>query len=79
MRFELQPSSDGMMRFRARIEPEYGDPLMRAWRRIEAEMLLDDADLIGTADGEQRTYDQRAYDALMELVHRIAAALAKVG
>ena len=80
LRFKLQPPApDGMMRFTARIEPEYGDPFVRALRRVEAEMLLEDADLIGTAHDEQRTCDQRAHDALMELIRRIAATFAEVG
>ncbi|MBV9040206.1 MAG: hypothetical protein JOZ68_04350 [Acidimicrobiia bacterium] len=44
--------------------------------RLETELLLADADLIGTDRDEQRTQEQRTFDALFELVCRVADSTA---
>jgi hypothetical protein len=43
--------------------------------RVQAELLLDDADRLGREDWEDRTDEQRAADALIELALRVADAV----
>ncbi len=42
--------------------------------RVEAELLLDDADRLGQEDHEDRTYEQRAADAFVALALRVGDA-----
>lgn len=43
--------------------------------RVEAELLLEDADRLGEPGGEERTPDQRRADALLALTLRMSDAL----
>ena len=49
------------------LDPERGDPLLRALTRVEAELLCEDADAVGTPLEAERSYEQRTVDALGRL------------
>ncbi len=72
---DAQVDEDGMWSGAFALEPETGTPFMRALMRIEAELLLEDADRLGEAVGEERTPDQRRADALLALTLRMSDAL----
>ena len=74
LQFETAEEPDGMHHIDARLEPDVAAPLARALMRVEAELLLADADAWGTDGYEDRTSPQRCADALVELVTRCAAA-----
>ena len=63
-----------MATIRAKLEPDVGAPLARALMRVEAELLLKDADAVGTSQDARRAPAQRRFDALMTLVLRVNAA-----
>jgi hypothetical protein len=63
---------DGMYRASFILDPEHGVPLRRALMRVEAELLMEDADSIGSEEFEDRTPEERAADALFRLVHVIS-------
>lgn len=70
--FKRTPSNDGMVHFEVQLDAGLGTPLQRAIMRIEAELLLQDADSLTPASSrELRTADQRRADALIGLVHRL--------
>jgi hypothetical protein len=64
----LKPAKDGSVHCSVRLEPERGNPLRRALLRVEAELLREDADAVGTLHESQRTYEERAADAFVRLV-----------
>lgn len=66
---------EGMWRSEVALEPEIGTPFGRALMRVEAELLLADADRLGEPEVEERTPDQRRADALVALAARMEAAL----
>jgi hypothetical protein len=67
---------DGWYRIDVELDAPTGDPLARALMRVEAEMLLHDADSIGSgAGGRLRDPDQRRADAFVELTHRVYEAI----
>jgi hypothetical protein len=69
--FEWEHEDDGMVHVHAEgLSPAF----MRAHMRIEAELLLADADDWATAGYEDRTHEQRAADALVELTRRVGEA-----
>jgi hypothetical protein len=69
--FEWELEDDGMVHVHAEgVSPSF----VRAHMRIEAELLLADADAWATDDYEDRTSDQRAADALVELTKRVRQA-----
>ncbi len=70
--WKLRP--DGGFRISAQLDRELADPLVRALMRIEAELLAEDADLIGTSDTALRTPEQRRADALVALGLRVVDA-----
>lgn len=72
--FELSEEPDGMIDVSVRLEPELGVPFSRALMRVEAELLLQDADALGGPHDEKRTDDQRRADALVALSLRIVDA-----
>ncbi len=74
MEFETTEADDGMIQINAELEPDVATPFARALMRVEAELLLRDAEAWGTDGYEARTSPQRAADALVELVKRCAAA-----
>lgn len=63
-----------MWSFTTRLEPDIGDPFVRALMRVEARLMLEDADRVGRLGAEHRTYGQRAADALVMLVSSVADA-----
>lgn len=75
LRFEVDDEDeDGMVHVHAEYPDDIGDPFTRALMRVEAELLAADADVYGTDSYEERTPDQRRYDAFMLLTHRIVDA-----
>ena len=71
LHFEQRRARDGMTEFSFRLEPRLGVPLLRALMRVEAELLLLDAETLGDPDHEERTPPQRGADALVALVLRV--------
>lgn len=49
-------------------------PLIRAIMRVEAELLLIDAELVDADHQDRRTSDQRRFDAFALIVYRVARA-----
>jgi hypothetical protein len=72
---EFGPLRHGMHRVSGTLEPRLAAPFIRALMRVEAEMLLGDADLVSEHEHELRTQPQRAADALVALVLRVHGAL----
>jgi hypothetical protein len=64
-------TKDGSRHFSVRLEPERGNPLYRALMRVEAELLSEDADAVGTPHESQRSYEERAADALVRLAEAL--------
>ncbi len=74
-RFELDDvDDDGMIHLEAEYPSDVGQPFHRALMRVEAELLIADADSLGSDGYAERTDEQRRYDALMELVRRMGDA-----
>ena len=67
LQFDIQEEPDGMWSLTSHLEPGIGDPFVRALMRVEARLMLEDADLLGSPEFEHRTYEQRAADALVIL------------
>lgn len=69
--FQWEHEYDGMIHLHA----EGSSPaFMRAHMRIEAELLLADADAWATEGFAERTPEQRAAEALVELTRRVGEA-----
>ncbi len=66
---------DGMTSVSVRLEPGLGHPLFRALMRVQAELLLQDADRLGLENWGDRTHEQRAADALVALALRVIEAM----
>jgi hypothetical protein len=66
---------DGIVECDFELEPRIGHPFRRALMRVEAELLLHDAERIGVAAEDDRTDDQRRADALVALIFRIIDAI----
>jgi uncharacterized protein (DUF2236 family) len=76
-RFEMDdPDDEDMVHLHATYPMDIGRPFHRALMRIEAELLLADADAVGSAGFEDRTPGQRRHDALIELLRRVNEAVA---
>lgn len=73
--FETSENSDGSIHLQADMDQEIGDPFARALMRVEADLILQDADKVGSDGYEERTPSQRRADALVELVTRCAEAM----
>ncbi len=72
---KIKPEPDGMWLFDLRLQPPQAAPLFRALMRVEAELLVQDADSISDAHLEPpRTDDQRRVDAFVALAMRIRDA-----
>lgn len=69
------PASDGSYRFHFHFKNGVGAPFVRALLRIEAELLLYDANLVSASQIEPRTPDQRRPDALVALALRVQDAV----
>ena len=59
----LKRSRDGTFRVSRSLEARIGDPFIRAVGRVEAELMLHDANHIGSPGAIERTYEQRAAGA----------------
>jgi hypothetical protein len=62
---------DGMYHASITLAPDTGPPSQRALMRAEAELLKEDADSVGSGLEEDRSYEQRAADALVRLAQAI--------
>lgn len=71
----LKRSRDGTFRVSCSLEARIGDPFIRAVRRVEAELMLHDANHIGSPGAIEPIYEQRAAGALVLLSQRITTAL----
>jgi len=60
--------AEGMYRSSVILDPVVGEPLARALMRAESELLLEDAERIGTEATDGRTPDQRRADAFVRVV-----------
>jgi len=75
-RCDTSDEPDGMVHLNVELAPEEAAPLRRALMRIEADLLLEDADRVGELPfSEERTPGQRRADAIVELACRIGNAL----
>lgn len=70
-----KPTRDGMLHVETRLPSTVAAPFTRALMRVEAELLLADADTVVESLNACRTSDQRRHDALIALSHRVAAAM----
>src|SRR3954453_4270536 len=68
---------DGRYHSSVTLEPEVGQPLRRAMMRVEAELLLEDADSVGKGHDVGRTYEQPAADGLVRLAQAVGHATRK--
>jgi hypothetical protein len=64
-------TKDGSCHFSVRLERERANPLRRALMRAEAELLSEDADAVGSPAESQRSYEERAGDALVRLAEAL--------
>ena len=71
---KLKKAADGMTSMSLRLEPRLGRPFFRALMRVQAELLLEDADRLGNEDWEDPTHEQLAADAFVALALRVADA-----
>jgi len=67
---QLSPAGDGVVRLSMHLPTNC--PLIRALMRVEAELILMDADAMARGRFEPRTSDQRRADAFMALALRAA-------
>lgn len=74
LQFDLREQPDGTWSVTSLLEPDIGNPFVRALMRVEARLLLEDAELVGTPGAECRTPEQRTADALVILVTSVAQA-----
>jgi len=74
-RIEVGPLQQGAHRVSGTFEPRLALPFIRAHMRVEAELLLQDADRVNVLEWEVRTRPQRAADALIALVLQVQEAL----
>jgi hypothetical protein len=63
-----------MKSFSVQLESPLAEPFVRARLRVQAELMLDDADRIGQETWEDRTDEQRAADAFVALALGVADA-----
>lgn len=74
LQIDMEQKPDGRWSLTTRLGPRIGDPFVRALMRVEARLMLEDADRLGTPGVEHRTYEQRAADALVLLVTSVTDA-----
>lgn len=72
---QWKTAPDGVRTVSGRLEPRLGHPLFRAIMRVQAELLLQDADRLGHENWEERTHEQRSADAFVALGLRVIDAL----
>ena len=63
------PGGEGLLS--GQLPQELAEPFTRALMRIEAELLLHDADLFTARSGETRTQSQRRADAFTPMILRL--------
>jgi hypothetical protein len=63
------PGGEGMLS--GQLPQELAEPFTRALMRIEAELLLHDADLFTATTGETRTQSERRADAFTAMILRL--------
>jgi hypothetical protein len=66
---ESQP--DGGYIINGDLPPDVAPPFIRAIMRVEAELLLNDAELVTVEEGEPRSPEERRADAFVALVLRV--------
>lgn len=66
-----ETAPDGSYIVNGDLPPEVAPPFIRAIMRVEAELLLHDAELVTVEDGEPRTPEERRTDAFVALVLRV--------
>ncbi|WP_405490294.1 DUF222 domain-containing protein [Nocardia sp. NBC_00511] len=71
-RMSMTTDSDGWGRLSGALPADLMVPFARALLRIEAELLLHDADEFTAQDGEPRTQDERRADAFTALLLRLS-------
>ncbi|QIS16216.1 DUF222 domain-containing protein [Nocardia arthritidis] len=62
---------DGEYIINGDLPPEVAPPFIRAIMRVEAELLLHDAELVTVESGEPRSPEERRADAFVALVLRV--------
>ncbi|GLZ29840.1 hypothetical protein Lesp02_20300 [Lentzea sp. NBRC 105346] len=67
-----EPSQEGRMSFTGDVPGDVALPLVRALKRIEAQQLLREADLVDVGEGP-RSLEERQGAALAELIDSLAA------
>lgn len=72
---EMSEEHDGRVELEADLAPDVGAPFMRALLRVEAELLLADADGLLDDARPLRTPDQRRADAFVALTQRVVDAV----
>ena len=77
MKDDMAPWVDGMTRIETRMPNARMGVLLRALMRVEAELLLADADQVDASAVEPRTAEQRRADAFVALALRVADAQAE--
>lgn len=63
------PGGEGILS--GRLPQELAEPFTRALMRIEAELLLNDADVLTATIGEPRTQSERRADAFTAMILRL--------
>ena len=63
------PAGEGILS--GQLPQELAEPFTRALMRIEAELLIHDADLFTTTSGESRTQSERRADAFVAMILRL--------
>lgn len=63
------PAGEGILS--AQLPQELAEPFTRAVMRLEAELLIHDADLFTATGGESRTQSERRADAFMAMIMRL--------
>jgi hypothetical protein len=71
MRDSMRVRPDGLMSFSCRLPPQQAAPFERALLRAEAELMLEDAEAIGSPSHEPRTREQRSADALLRMMRTL--------
>src|SRR5919201_6001729 len=62
---------DGMFVSSVELPGQVGQPILRALTRVEAELLLEDAEALRSGCHEDRTSEQRAADAFVRLADAV--------
>ena len=75
----LEEQPGGWAKVHGAIPPEPGAAMHRAIMRIEAELILEDADSVEVAGSDARTPPQRRHDAFVELARRVVDAVGSRG